>query len=89
MGEAVNLLSIIISILALLVALAALALTIGMKLSTHSIEWKPLETHQPFDDEPENKDIEEDEFLEKALNLQKKKKKLEDPMDDVFKSSNF
>jgi hypothetical protein len=92
MVTAINLLAILVSSLALITSIAALALTIGMKLSTHQIQFKDVETPD-FDkfEEEEEKKIEEDsdELLEKALNLQRKKKKIEDPLDAIAETSNF
>lgn len=85
--------SLIMSAISLAVAVAALAMIIGMKLSTHKIEWRPLKIEDPLlESDKEYKEEQEDEskILEEALNLQRKKqKKPEDPMEDVFQTVNF
>jgi hypothetical protein len=85
--------SLIMSAISLAVAVAALAMIIGMKLSTHKIEWKPLKIDDPLlESDKEYKEEQEDEakVLEDALNLQRKKqKKPEDPMEEVFQTANF
>lgn len=73
--------------IAMLTSIAALSMVIGMKLSTHKIEWKPLETNE-FKPELDQEEKEDDEVLKKALGLQKKKKQ-EDPLDAVAETSNF
>ncbi len=85
-NEALNLCAIIISFLALLVAVAALGISLGLKWSTHKIEFKPLEFDE-FEDK-EDEEIDEDEILQAALKLQRKKK-IEDPLEDITKTSNF
>ena len=85
------------SILALIVALAALAMVIGMKLSTHRIEWKPLELGDTEDEviaEEEAVEEEDLEILDKAVKLSKeakskKKPKDHDPLDDILETNNF
>jgi hypothetical protein len=92
MITAINLLAVLVSSLALITSIAALALVIGMKLSTHQIQFKDIEPTE-FDkfEEEEEKKIEDEtgELLEKALNLQRKKKKIEDPLDAIAETSNF
>jgi hypothetical protein len=86
MSGLVNLFAISFSLLALIVALAALVIVLAMKLSTHKIEWKPLEMEPMKEEGP--KEEEDDDILEKALKLQKKKKN-EDPLDAIAETSNF
>lgn len=88
MSDAINLVAIIISILALVVALAALAMVIGMKLSTHKVEWKTLD-FEKFDENVSKPEEEDEELLEKAKNLQRKKNKVMDPLEDIAVTSNF
>jgi hypothetical protein len=90
MTLAIQLTSIIVSILALITAIASLAMVIGMKLSTHKIEWKPLDISgdvKPTEEEIDQ--TEDEELLNKALSLQKKKKRQEDPLDVIAETSNF
>ena len=86
--------TLIMSAIALTVAVAALAMVIGMKLSTHKIEWKPLQIQDPFAvATQETSAIEEDDskILQEALNLQRKGKKAkdEDPLSDILETNNF
>lgn len=91
MNGLVELFAITFSLVALLVSVAALAMVIGMKLSTHTITWKPLEDLTKEEDKEAEiiAEEEDEELLAKALDLQKKKKKQEDPLDAVAETSNF
>ncbi len=90
MITAIHLLSILISALALVTSIAALSMVIGMKLSTHRVEWKPLEYDKFQEEEEEVKEEDPEELLERAFNLQRsKKKKQEDPLEDIAETSNF
>lgn len=90
MNGLVELFAISFSFLALVVAIAALVMVLAMKMSTHKIEWKTLDFEKFEDEVPGAKEEESDETLEKALNLQrKKKKKEEDPLDVLAETSNF
>jgi len=95
MVVAINLTAIILSSVALIVAIASLAMTIGQKLSTHRIEWKPLNLDTIEDEvEKEEEDVSEkdEEILNKAYTMQrssKKNKPDQDPLDDILKSHNF
>lgn len=95
MEVAINLTAIIISAIALIVAVAALAMVIGMKLSTHRVDFKPLEIHDPFKEEDFQPFTEPtEEVVQEALKLsreglQRKKKKEEDPLDEILQSNNF
>jgi hypothetical protein len=84
--------TLIVSVLALVVSLAALAMVIGMKLSTHKIEWKPLITSD-LREEEKYKDEEEEtsEMLKEVLELsaKAKKKKVTDPLDEILETNNF
>lgn len=92
-----NLFAISFSFLALIVALAALAMIIGMKLSTHRIEWKPLDltdAEKEADQEEEKLEDDELEILDKAVELtkkakEKKKQKEQDPLDEILETNNF
>lgn len=77
------------SVFSMLMSLGALALTIGMRLSTHKIEFKPLVTQELKEEEKFKDEEEEDKFLQSALNLQRKKKKSEDPLDTILETANF
>jgi hypothetical protein len=89
MNDAICLLAIILSTIAIITSIASLAMTIGMKLSTHSIEWKPLVT-QELKEEDKFPEDEDEQLLKKALDLSaaKKKKKEEDPL-AFLESTNF
>lgn len=90
MNGLVELFAISFSFLALIVAIAALVMVLAMKMSTHKIEWKTLDFEKFEEEVPGAKDDESDDALEKALNLQrKKKKKEEDPLDILAETSNF
>lgn len=89
MGIAINLTAIIISSLSLVASIAALAMVIGQKLSTHRIEWKALE-YEPIKEEEEYKEDDEQAMLKSALELSsKKRKKIEDPLDTILETNNF
>ena len=88
--------TLIISILALILSLAALVLVLAQKFSTHKIEWKPIELHglseeDKFKEEEDLQLSKEDEFLANALSLSKKakKKRDEDPLDEILETNNF
>ena len=95
MSEALNFTAIFISVFAVILSLIAIILVMAQRLSTHKIEWKPLELQdpmKPFKDEEATEQLDED-FLNEAYKLaeegrQKKKKKEEDPM-EFLDSSNF
>ena len=95
MSEALNFTAIFISVFAFILSLAAIILVMAQRLSTHKIEWKSLEIHdpmKPFKDD-ETTDQSDEDFLNEAYRLaeegrQKKKKKEEDPM-EFLESSNF
>jgi hypothetical protein len=85
--------TLIVSTIAIIVAIAALAMVIGMKLSTHTIEWKPLVTGELKEEEkfPEEEDNSE-EVLKNALDLSKRaksKKKQIDPLEEILETNNF
>jgi len=92
MNGMISMFAIVFSFLALLVSIAAIVIVLAMKWSTHKIEWKPLQMHDPLS-EPEEETEEiaanDDKLLEKALNLQKKKKKEFDPLDSILETNNF
>jgi flagellar basal body-associated protein FliL len=96
MEVAINLTAIILAVISVLVSLAALSMVIGMKLSTHKIEFKPLEISDPFKQEEDFTPFTEpsEDLVQEALRLSKegkeKKKKLEkDPLDEILESNNF
>ena len=92
MSLAIQITSIIMSSIALVVALAALAMVIGMKLSTHRVEWKTLEFDKFEEEATKDSELdlskEEEDFLNTAIKLQKKKK-IDDPLDVIAETSNF
>lgn len=94
METAIGLTAIIIASISIVVSLASLAMTIGARLSTHRIEWKPIETFDPFKESEEEKkliDGDDDKVLEGALNLQRrgKKKQEVDPLNEILETNNF
>ena len=93
MEVAINLTAIILSSLSLIVAIASLAMTIGHKLSTHRIEWKPLTIQDPLETSQNSKEIDDEDgkTLEEALNLQRKgkKQKDQDPLSEILETNNF
>lgn len=92
MSSMISMFAIVFSLVSLLVSIAAIVIVLAMKWSTHKIEWKPLQIHDPLS-EPEEEISEiadnDDKLLEKALNLQKKKKKESDPLDSILETNNF
>ena len=87
MTEALSIVTTIMSILSLCVSLVAIVLVLAQKWSTHKIEWKPLQTEMPKEEEGED-NISDEALLEKALLLNKKKKKEIDPLSEN-ETSNF
>lgn len=86
--------TLIVSTIAIVTSLIAIVLVLAQRWSTHKIEWKPLQTQDPFQvSEKETKEIEEDDgkILEEALNLQRKGKKQrdQDPLTDILETNNF
>lgn len=88
MTEALSIVTIIMSILSLCVSLVAIVLVLAQKWSTHKIEWKPLSIETPKEEEVEASITSDEELLEKALFLNKKKKKEIDPLSEN-ETSNF
>lgn len=90
MVSALSATSILISVLALITSIVALGITLGMKWSSHKIEFKPLLT-SPITEEQEEtpEDQNDEEVLRNALNLQRKKKKEIDPLLDITETANF
>ena len=90
MSGTISLFSIVFSGVAFVTSLVAIVLVLAQRFSSHKIEWKALETSPVKEEEEIKLDEVEDDFLNNALNLQrKKKKKEEDPMDEIFATSNF
>jgi hypothetical protein len=88
--------TLIMATISLVVAIAALVLVLAQKFSTHKIEWKPIELHglseeDKFKEEEDLQLSKEDEFLANALSLSKKakKKRDEDPLDEILETNNF
>lgn len=90
MSEAINFTAIIMSTLALVISLVSIVLVLAQKMSTHKIEWRPLTTVEPEQEEILTEEESDEEILEKALLLQKagKKSKYTDPLADI-ESTNF
>jgi len=95
MNEAINITAILMSVVSLIVSISALVIVLAYKLSTHKIEWKPLpqETFEPFkevDNELTKQDSMDEELLNKAFELSRKKReKNQDPLDTILETSNF
>lgn len=90
----ISLFAIVFSLVSLLISLAAIIIVLAQKWSTHKIEWKPLEIHDPFkqsEEEMKSVDDEDSKILEEALNLQRKGKKQKeaDPLADILETNNF
>jgi hypothetical protein len=83
--------TLIIATLALVAALAALVLNLATRWSTHKIEWKPLKTHDPFEELEKSPELDDDNrLLAEAISMQRKGKiKAEDPLDQILESNNF
>lgn len=94
MNSTISLFAIAFSFLSLIISLGAIVIVLAMKWSTHKIEWKPLQLHDPFkESEEETKTLEDDDskILEEALNLQRKgkKQKDQDPLAEILETNNF
>lgn len=94
MNSMISLFAIVFSLVSLLISLAAIIIVLAQKWSTHKIEWKPLQMHDPFkesDEEMKSIDDEDSKILEEALNLQRKgkKQKDQDPLADILETNNF
>jgi hypothetical protein len=94
MSSTISLFAIAFSFLSLLVSLVAIVIVLAQKWSTHKIEWKPLQIHDPFkesEEEVKTIDDEDSKILEEALNLQRKgkKQKDQDPLADILETNNF
>ena len=90
----ISLFAIVFSLVSLLISLAAIIIVLAQKWSTHKIEWKPLQMHDPFkesEEEMKSIDDEDSKILEEALNLQRKgkKQKDQDPLADILETNNF
>jgi hypothetical protein len=94
MSSTISLFAIAFSFLSLLVSLVAIVIVLAQKWSTHKIEWKPLQIHDPLaqsDQEVKTVDDEDSKILEEVLNLQRKgkKQKDQDPLADILETNNF
>jgi len=94
MNSLISLFAIVFSLVALLVSIAAIVIVLAQKWSTHRIEWKPLETYDPFqesEDEKKLTDEDDEKVLQEALNLQRKGKKQKevDPLSEILETNNF
>jgi hypothetical protein len=84
--------TLIVSTIAIVISLIAIVLVLAQRWSTHKIEWKPLVTKELEEEEKFKEEEEESsELLAKALDLSKKakKKKSEDPLDEILEANNF
>lgn len=94
MNSMISLFAIVFSLVSLLISLAAIVIVLAQKWSTHKIEWKPLQMHDPFkesEEEMKSVDDQDSKILEEALNLQRKgkKQKDQDPLADILETNNF
>jgi len=94
MSSMISMFAIAFSLVSLLVSIAAIVIVLAQKWSTHKIEWKPLETFDPFKESEEEKKIldgDDDKVLEEALALQRKGKKKQDvdPLSEILETNNF
>lgn len=94
MNSMISLFAIVFSLVSLLVSIAAIVIVLAQKWSTHKIEWKPLETFDPFKESEDEKKIldgDDDKVLEEALTLQRKGKKKQevDPLNEILETHNF
>lgn len=95
MSEGLSIAAIVLSFLSFIAAICALGISLGIKWSSHQIEWRPLEVNDPFKPykDDEEKETSEEEILNEAYKLaeegkQRKKKKEEDPL-EFLETSNF
>lgn len=94
MNSTVSLFAILLAVLSFITSLIAIVMVLAQKWSTHTIEWKPLETFDPIkesDEEMVGADLEDEKVLETALKLQRKgkKEKVQDPLMDILETNNF
>jgi len=94
MTSTISLFAISFSFLSLLISLVAIIIVLAQKWSTHKIEWKPLQIHDPLEESEKEIKVSEDEdskILEEALNLQRKgkKQKDQDPLAEILETNNF
>lgn len=90
MSDALNLTSIMVSMLALIMSLAAIVMVLAQKWSTHKIEWRALQTQDPLESfEEKTQDELDEETLSEALDLQKRRKRVVDPMEEITQTHNF
>ena len=90
MSNGLSIAAISLSMIALLTSIVALGLILGMKWSSHKIEFKPLITGELKEEDKFSEDEEDDKLLQEALRLSKsKRKKQEDPLDSILETSNF
>ena len=86
--------TLILSTIALVTSLVAIVLVLAQRLSTHKIEWKPLQLNDSVassDEEFKDVDDEDGKILKEALNLQRRGKRAEeiDPLSEVLETNNF
>ena len=92
MNGTISLFAVAFSFLSLLVSIAAIVIVLAQKWSTHRIEWKPIETFDPFkesEDEKKLLDGDDDKILQEALILQRKGRKESDPLNEILETNNF
>jgi hypothetical protein len=88
-----SIVALIVSTISLMLSSIGIAISLGIKWSTHKIEWKPLEVSNLEEEFSKFKEEEEDTSAEEALRLSRqglsKKKKDKDPLDEILESNNF
>ena len=84
--------TLIVATLALVMSLAAIILVLAQRWSTHKIEWRPLQVadiEEEVEKEKEEQELSDAELVKEALKLNRKKKKSEDPLDEILETNNF
>lgn len=97
METAINIASVIMSVIALVFSIIACILVLAMKWSTHKIEFRPLDTKEMFKEEEEEEfrpfTEPDSKLVEDALKLsqegKKRKNREQDPLDEILESNNF
>lgn len=88
MNNAILITASILSVISLVVSITAVVLVLAKHYSTHTIQWKEMEFDK-FTDEEDKEEDKFDDMLEKALSMQKKKKREQDPLEYLEETSNF
>lgn len=92
MNGTLSLFAIAFSFMSLIVSIAAIVIVLAQRWSTHKIEWKPIETFDPFKESEDEKKIldgDDEKILQEALTLQRKGRKESDPLNEILETNNF